>query len=561
MNQRKPRNFWTEENVIASARHFGTISEWRKHGSGAYGKASEMGWLQEATGHMEKKYHDWNYEAVKEEAHKYTTLSSWAKNGKGSYSKAQKMGWLDELSSFFVRQIHPNGYWTKERVFTDAMQYKSRSEWRKKSSAATTIADKNGWFDEAVKHMPLLIEHGKWTKESVIESAKKYNHIVDWQENFPGAYGKALKRKWLHQATNHMTPSPRVTKWTKEEVLADAKRYNTKGEWHKAPGNAAHVAIKNGWHEEATKHMHQVLSFGELTIYKMLLQLDVQFETQKRFKFIKDKKPLPFDFYLPQFNLVVEYQGIQHFTEAFRKDNETLNDRQRRDELKRNSAEQNAINYLAISSTLESDIESLLINKLISLSVVIKKDFQPDKRQLTFEELELLKTLGTWTKEQVIADARKYKTYPEWRKGSPAYQIAIKNGWLDVCKEHMQSEFETRSKAKLIWTKEKIIEAAKPFSSRSAFKASFPAAYTRARLHGWIDEVCLHMVRKIRPNGYWTKERIFDSAKKYQARNDWQKSEDKTAYTVARENGWLEDACSHMTLNNGWDKRAKKKVS
>lgn len=502
----------------------------------------------------------WDYESVKTESKKYTSVKDWLKNSPGSYSRAQKSGWLQELSEHMTRKIYPNGYWTKERVLNDAQKYNSRSIWQKESSSAHTMAKRNGWYDEAVKHMPLLVEHGKWTKESVLESAKKYTHIVDWQRDFPGAYGKALKSKWLHEATTHMTPSPRVSKWTKEEVLADAKLYNTKVEWHKAPGNAARVAIKNGWHEEATKHMHQVLSFGELTIYKMLLQLDLQFETQKRFKFIKDKKPLPFDFYMPQFNLVVEYQGIQHFTEAFRKDNETLHDRQRRDELKRNGAEQNAINYLAISSTLESDIESLLIEKLISLSVVIKKDFQPDKRQLTFEELELLKTLGTWTKEQVIADARKYKTYPDWRKGSPAYQIAIKNGWLEACKEHMQSEFETRSRAKLVWTKEKVIEAAKAFFNRSAFKASLPAAYSRARQNGWLDEVCSHMTRKIHPNGYWTKERIFDSAKKYKARNEWQKSEDRTAYAVARENGWLNEACLHMTLNIGWCKRTKTKT-
>lgn len=26
-----------------------------------------------------------------------------------------------------------------------------------------------------------------------------------------------------------------------------------------------------------------------------------------------DKKPLPFDFYLPEYNLCIEFQGIQHF--------------------------------------------------------------------------------------------------------------------------------------------------------------------------------------------------------------------------------------------------------
>jgi hypothetical protein len=550
------KNKWTKEAVIASAKEYPTKSEWRKNGRGAYGKAREMGWLEEASVHMDKKFErKWDYDSVKTESKKYISISDWLKNSPGSHSRAQKSGWLKELSAHMTRKIHPNGYWTKERVLADAQKYNSRIAWQANSKSSISMARRNGWYDEAVKHMPLLVEHGKWTKESIVESARKYKHQADWQKNFPAAYTKALKKNWLFEATKHMVPLPRISKWTKEEVLANAKLYSTKGEWHKAPGNAAHIAIKNGWHEEATKHMHQVLSFGELTIYKMLLEVDVQFETQKRFKFIRDKKPLPFDFYLPEFNLVVEYQGIQHFADAFRKDNETLKDRQRRDALKKNGAEQNGINYLAISATLESEIESLLMNSLISLSAINRKAFQADKRQLSIEELELLKTLGTWTKEQVLADAKKYKTYPEWRKGSPAYQIAIKNGWLEMCKEHMQSDFETRSKAKLVWTKEKIIEAAKPFSNRSAFKASFPAAYTRARLNGWIDEVCLHMARKIHPNGYWTRERVFDSAKAFLTRIEWQRSKDKTAYDVARRNDWLDEACKHMTVHKFWINR------
>ncbi len=547
---------WTKEAVISSAKEYPTKSEWRKNGRGAYGKAREMGWLEDACAHMKKQWEPkWDYESVKTESKKYSSVSEWLKNSPGSYSRAQKSGWHKELSEHMARKINPNGFWTKSRVLADAKGYSSRSQWQIKSSSAHTMAKRNGWYDEAVEHMALLIEHGKWTKLAVIESAEKFKHIVDWQKEFPAAYSKALKQEWLADATKHMFTSPRFVKWTKEEVLADAKLYNTKGEWHKAPGYAAHVAIKNGWHEEATKHMYQVLSFGEMTIYKLLLQLDVQFETQKRFKSIRDKKPLPFDFYLSEFNLVVEYQGIQHFVEAFHKDNETLKDRQRRDGIKKSGAELNGINYLAISSTIESDIETLLVDRLIKVSSISGKAFKGDKRTLTLDEMTLLKTLGTWTKEQVISDAQKYKSYPDWRENSPAFQIAIKNGWLEECKKHMQSEFENRSKAKLVWTKEKIIEVAKPFSSRSAFKAAFTAAYSRARLNGWLDEVCSHMERKIHPNGYWTRERVFDSAKAFQTRIEWQRSKDKTAYDLARRNDWLDEACKHMTIHKFWVNR------
>jgi len=37
------------------------------------------------------------------------------------------------------------------------------------------------------------------------------------------------------------------------------------------------------------------------------------FEEQKRFKGCKVNKALPFDFYLPSHNLLIEYDGVAHF--------------------------------------------------------------------------------------------------------------------------------------------------------------------------------------------------------------------------------------------------------
>lgn len=558
MTQRKSRNFWTKDNVIASARQYANITEWRKQGHGAYAKAREMGWLEEATYHM-KKNHDWTHESVKKEASKYSTLSEWSKKGGGSYSKAQKEGWLEELSSLFKRQIRPNGYWTKQRVLDDAKQFKSRSDWRKKSSSASTMATRNGWFEEATSHMKMLVEHGKWTKDNVLQSAKKFAHIVDWQKTYPAAYNKALRAGWLTDATKHMAPKPKELKWTKELVIADAKKYESRGEWFKGEGNAAHVAIKNGWYEQATAHMHRVYSVGEMTLFKALTQLNIKFETQKRFRDIKDKRPLPFDFYLPEFNLVIEYQGLQHFEELNRKGRESLKEIQKRDAIKHHGALVKNISYIAISAVQETEIERQLTEKLKELSVDSKIPLNLFKRDLTNEETVLLKSLGTWSKEQILADARKYDSYPEWRKNSPAHQVAIKNGWLEECKKHMISEHEVRSLAKTKWTKEKIQSLVSQFNSRSAFKKSNPGAYNRARLNGWSEELFAHMKRKVHPNGYWTKERVFESAQKFKTRNEWQSSEDRTAYSVARENGWLEAACAHMEVSTYWIKRLKKK--
>lgn len=54
-------------------------------------------------------------------------------------------------------------------------------------------------------------------------------------------------------------------------------------------------------------------SFGEFRIRKFLTKQKIKFTPQMRFSECKDKKLLPFDFFLPVQNLVIEYDGIQHF--------------------------------------------------------------------------------------------------------------------------------------------------------------------------------------------------------------------------------------------------------
>lgn len=54
-------------------------------------------------------------------------------------------------------------------------------------------------------------------------------------------------------------------------------------------------------------------SKGEKEIRKYLTKLNIEFIQQKRFDDCKYKKPLPFDFYLPENNTCIEYQGEQHF--------------------------------------------------------------------------------------------------------------------------------------------------------------------------------------------------------------------------------------------------------
>ncbi len=54
-------------------------------------------------------------------------------------------------------------------------------------------------------------------------------------------------------------------------------------------------------------------SKGELQIESWLKYKSITYESQKRFDSCKNIKELPFDFFLPEYNILIEYDGIQHY--------------------------------------------------------------------------------------------------------------------------------------------------------------------------------------------------------------------------------------------------------
>lgn len=95
------------------------------------------------------------------------------------------------------------------------------------------------------------------------------------------------------------------------------------------------------------------------------------------------------------------------------------------------------------------------------------------------------------------------------------------------------------------WTKERCQEEATKYSQRSEFERNCRSAATAARKHGWMDEICSHMITNSKPSGYWTKERCFVEARKYTSKLELGKNA-PGALVAMKRNGWLKEACSHM---------------
>lgn len=88
---------------------------------------------------------------------------------------------------------------------------------------------------------------------------------------------------------------------------------------------------------------------GEHIVHTVLQEENINYEFQKRFEDCKNVRVLPFDFYLPDYNTCIEYQGIQHYkpVDLFGGD-ETYQVRQQNDEIKRQYCKENNIKLIEI---------------------------------------------------------------------------------------------------------------------------------------------------------------------------------------------------------------------
>ena len=103
------------------------------------------------------------------------------------------------------------------------------------------------------------------------------------------------------------------------------------------------------------------LSKGELKILNFLIVNNINFIRQKTFDKCKLKRKLPFDFYLPDLNICIEYDGEHHFTrnEHFGGIGE-LKLSKIRDDIKTNYCKDNNIELIRISFNYLSKIDEIL---------------------------------------------------------------------------------------------------------------------------------------------------------------------------------------------------------
>jgi hypothetical protein len=242
---------------------YSSLTEWKNAEPNAYNAAKRKGLIEEIRlicGWKKNGY--WTKDSCIEEAKKYNSIEEWEKNSIGSFVFAKKRKYIAEIRLMFGwRKIKPSGYWTKENCMAEAKKYNTIGEWRKNSDSSYTKAISNKWLDECSGHLIRLQNQRPsktWDKNTCFETAKLFKRPSDWAKNYSGAVASAKKNGWLDEMTAHMTKRKTLPNryWkNKENILAEAKKYNTIGEWRKNSASSYNSAKIYGWFDEASIHM------------------------------------------------------------------------------------------------------------------------------------------------------------------------------------------------------------------------------------------------------------------------------------------------------------------
>lgn len=151
-----------------------------------------------------------------------------------------------------------------------------------------------------------------------------------------------------------------------------------------------------------------------------------------------------------------------------------------------------------------------------------------------------IRTLYTY--EKLLDLARPYSTRKQFDVGqSGAYQYACKHKLID----RLASELGWPEHAGHVWTKEMCLESARKFKWISDWSSADWDAYQAAMRNGWLNAIKMSLFTKHKPvQIFWTREACLKRAKAFSSRAKWQYGCGDGSYVSARRRGWLIEVAS-----------------
>lgn len=132
-------------------------------------------------------------------------------------------------------------------------------------------------------------------------------------------------------------------------------------------GNIFHTNLRNYEHHPTNRcrRCSRRESSGEFLVRNILLAYNISFDIEHKFSDCKDKGLLRFDFYLPDYNVCIEYDGQLHYeARVGRGGDKQLADRQRKDKIKDDYCKNNNIGLLRIPYYKSQNAEDMICDFL-----------------------------------------------------------------------------------------------------------------------------------------------------------------------------------------------------
>lgn len=315
------------------------------------------------------------------------------------------------------------------------------------------------------------------------------------------AHSAAVRNGWYDEVCTHMQWGRKPNNyWTKERCHEEALKYETRTDFIRGAKSAYSISRNNRWLDDICGHMLRVGDSHHRFVYELAdhdesaVYIGLTCHPKKR---LKEHKVTP--------------KGI---IKRFGKD------------------------YKFKMTVLT---ESLPVMEAAEK----EQSFIDDYRKMGYNVLNQAKAgaLGNieikWTVSLCRDEALKYASRTAFLKGSHrAYDAALRNGWMDEVCSHMERKIKPMG----YWSKENILAEAKKYKTQSEFRRHAPGCFTRCQILGLMEEACSHMiVQKKSPKGYWDiKENCRREAVNHNRRVDFSRAQ-SSAYKSSVAKGWIDE--------------------
>lgn len=437
-----PKGYWTDEKIIEESKKYQYKKDFKRCSIHAYqlacrkGLMSHMNWLKEDR-HKERgprKEHKYTKDVIKEIILQYNckTTADLRKCNEYAYKKAKENDWLIDLG--LVRYKHEDGYWTEERVWNVAKQYSNKADFSKKETEAYKWAC----------HYQLLTE-------------------MDWM---------------------------RCPTYEELRDRHDSEVYAFIDETNKV----VYVGLSIDTQNRMKSHKYQKNSavrkyFGKNIPKPIILKSNLTIEESTKYEDLFRNKFFSEGYHIlntaPTGLNVGSIGGISKWS------SKELVFKEARKYHSKKEFRQNvggAYNHAYANSWLK---------EMTWLQATPKKI--------------------KWTHDKVIEESHKYNYKGEFCNGSPgAYKVAKDNGWL----EEMPWIKEKR-KPSNYWTKSRVFEVSHNYTNKKAFESKDKTAYWWANRMGWIKQMIWLKPLPLGHISEWTRKRIIEESKKYTSKSEF----------------------------------------